>query len=305
MLKRWLFYLAVLLGSIIFWVAHQGWVARLLMTVMFWLPWFSLAISLVPMLRAKPVIFCPERLKLSDVEHLDVKLIGKLPMPPYRFQLTVCHSLTGEVTAMAADAVLPTAHCGELLVRCTKLDIYDYLGLFRIRRKLPPKSVLVYPNRLRMDVTRELERVLAHSWQPKPGGFAENHELRLFRPGDSLNQIHWKLSAKTGKLTIRQPMVPRHGKIQICVDISGTPEELDRKMGRILWLGEHFLELGLNYELQVRCSQGIVPLSVACEADFKTAFGKLLRCSPADGDIAWNNFTAPWCFLIGGEIDEA
>lgn len=304
MLKRWIFYLTALLGSIVFWVAHQSWIARLVMMTVIWLPWFSLAISLIPMLRAQPVLLCPQRLKVGDMESLNMFLTGKV-IPPYRCRFEVRSSLLGDTDTVADHAILSTFHCGELLVICKKLDLYDFLGLFRIRKKLPPKSVLVYPNRLQMDVTRELEKVLAHSWQPKPGGgFAENHELRLFRPGDGLNQIHWKLTAKTGKLTIRQPMVPRHGKILISVDICGTPEELDRKMGRILWLGEHFLELGLSYELQAQCGEGIVTRSVTCEADFEKAFAKLLRCSPLAEAVGRNTQVASWHFHIGGEPNE-
>lgn len=305
MIKRWLFYLAVLLGSIIFWVAHQGWVARLLMTVMFWLPWFSLAISLVPMLRSQPVLICPQHLKIGDMEPLNLILTGRIALP-YRYKFEVRHSLQDDTCAVASGTTLPSSHCGELLVTCQKIDVFDLLGLFRIRRKLPPKSVLVYPERLPMDVTRELEKALAHSWKPKPGGgFAENHEMRLFRPGDGLNQIHWKLTAKTGKLTIRQPMIPNHDKILVHVTLGGAPDQLDRKMGRILWLGEHFLELGLNFELQAQHAAGTASFFVSCDADFEAAFRQLLRCSPVEEQGSRDTQMAPWYFHIGGEPDEA
>ncbi|MBR2633811.1 MAG: DUF58 domain-containing protein, partial [Lentisphaeria bacterium] len=45
------------------------------------------------------------------------------------------------------------------------------------------------------------------SGRPKPGGgYGENYEIRQYRPGDNLNQIHWKLSAKVGDLMLREPM---------------------------------------------------------------------------------------------------
>ena len=58
----------------------------------------------------------------------------------------------------------------------------------------------------------DLDRYIARAWKPKSGGVCRrNHELRLYRPGDSLNQVHWKLTAKTGKWMIRQPMEPQRG----------------------------------------------------------------------------------------------
>ena len=308
MIKRWIFYLAALLGCAVFWSANQTWLSRLLFLVMVWLPWFSLAISLPSMLRAQPVISVPDRMDVGQSQQVDVMLRSKLPLPPYLCKLELLHTLTGEKTALKPGQALPAEHCGELQLRCKKFEIYDLLGLFCLRPKnLPLRSILVYPAKVPTDHPAELERSLAHSWQPKPGGgFAENHEMRLFRPGDSLNQVHWKLTAKTGKLTIRQPMIPRHGRILLTLDISGTAEELDTKLGKFLWLGEYLVEKDLHFTVEARTGTGPLSLSVRDPAEFSAATAQLLRCKPLTEDSpAAAHSAASWHYHIGGGQHEA
>ena len=151
-----------------------------------------------------------------------------------------------------------------------------------------------------------LENYLAAAWRPKPGGgFAENHELRLFRPGDSQNQIHWKLSAKTGKLMLRQPMEPLRGRVAVTMNLRGTPEELNRKFGRLLWTGQYLLQRQTPFEIRVFTGGGIYSFQVAREEHLTRAIDALL-CYPAaqSGSIADSPCAASWHYHVGGEPDE-
>jgi hypothetical protein len=98
-----------------------------------------------------------------------------------------------------------------------------------------------------VDDLPSLARYAGRAWKPKPGGgFAENHEIRLYRPGDKMNQIHWKLSSKMNKLMVREAMEPVQDRVLVEMILRGTPEELDRKFGRLLWTGNYLLEQGLD-----------------------------------------------------------
>lgn len=307
MLKRWIFYLTALLGCTIFWSAHQGWISWLLLQILLWLPWLSLTLSLIPMLRLRPRFSCPSTAQMGADEQVTLYAPQSILQVPYECRLQVQHTPTGTITKMKPGDKLPTAHCGELLVSCPAFYVNDLLGLFCLpRNRLAPTSILVRPTAVAMDAPRELERFRANAWMPKVGGgFAENHEMRLYRPGDSLNQVHWKLTAKTGKLMIRQPMIPRCGTILLTVDICGTPEELDLKMGRILWLGEYLLDLELPFRIQALGKNGVLSLPAANADDFQKAMDQLLRCPPAEaGTIQSSGLTASWHFHIGGEPDE-
>ena len=68
------------------------------------------------------------------------------------------------------------------------------------------------------------------------GGFSEIHDLREYRPGDSLHEIHWKLSAKTDKLIVREAEEPDLGLVVLSFDFSGTRTQLDSTLRQLLWL---------------------------------------------------------------------
>ena len=146
---------------------------------------------------------------------------------------------------------------------------------------------------------------MAQAWKPKPGGgLAENHELRLYRPGDSMNQIHWKLSAKTGKYIVREAMEPIRNRILVTMELKGTPEQLDRKFGRLLWLGSHLLELGLCFEVQVLTGKGMRSMQIGKREDLLAAMDLLLSSPPAIKEDHLSVEAAAWQYRIGGGEDE-
>lgn len=307
MLKRWIIYISTLAGCLIFWAAHRGWIAWALLTVILCLPWFSLVISLVPMLTTRPGLSCPAAMDMGVQTPAVLTVKSFFPQLPYRCKLTLTHTLTGQTRKLPVGQSLPSGHCGQLLLRCSRFWVYDYLGLFALPlTRVQSRTVLVRPAPVSMEAPRGLQNVLSTSWQPKPGGgFAENHEMRLYRPGDSLNQIHWKLTAKTGRLTVREAMVPRYGKLLLTLDVRGTAAGLDRKMGRLVWLGDFLLARALQFELHALTGHGLLQLRITCRADLDRAMDQLLRSSPVHTGTARDTAAAAWHFHIGGDTDEA
>lgn len=305
MVKRWLLYLVVLLGCLVFFAAYQGPTAWILLVMVAFLPLFSLLVSLPAMLLPKRAIQCPGAVTIGEEATLEVLLTSFLPLPPSRCRFEVQHSLTGQRFWMELNEPLPTEHCGQLVCTSKGIVFYDFLGLFRLRRKLPSHTMLIRPKPIKTDPPQDLQRQMAASWQPKyGGGFAENHELRLYRPGDGLNQVHWKLSAKTGKLIIREAMVPRLGRLLLTVDLSGQPEQMDQKLGKLLYLGKHLLDLQLHYELHVLTGNGIRIHKIATDGDLSAALDALLCCRPATVGSVQGQSRGSWQYHIGGEADE-
>ena len=169
------------------------------------------------------------------------------------------------------------------------------------------KRIYILPKPVEVTGISSLQRQLAHRWRPKPGGgFSENHELRLYRPGDRLNQVHWKLSAKTGKLILREPMEPQRGLVLLTMTLRGTPEELDRKLGRMIWLGNHILCQEIPFELRVLTGAGIECFSIANAQELSRTTDVLLASpTAADGSIRERSYSASWHYHIGGRPDEA
>jgi uncharacterized protein (DUF58 family) len=181
------------------------------------------------------------------------------------------------------------------------------LGLFFLPiRKKAQTGVIVRPLPEKVNHLPQLERYISASWRPKAGGgFAENHELRLYRPGDSLNQIHWKMSAKTGKYIIREAMIPRNSRIILTMELKGTAQQQDAKFGQLMWLGQYLLEKELRHEWSVLTGNGLCSFPVADEKSLIEALQQLLAEPPVEEDAAWPALNAGWHYRIGGEQDEA
>ena len=308
MAVRRLLYLAVLLGCGIFYIAYGQWLAWLLLMVVVFLPWFSLLVSLPAMLTFRIRPGGQEALEMG--ENTELWLLGscRLPMPPFRGQLMLHRSLHGDSSRYRQDMEPISAHCGGITVTVRKVRTFDYLGLISLPVwKKESLTLLVRPQPLPVPLPEDLHRHVSRGWTPKHGGgFSENHELRSYRPGDSLNQIHWKLSAKTGSLILREPVEPLRGQVLVTMHLRGTPEVLDRKFGRLLWLGKTLLEQELPFELRCLTGNGVLTYSIGDTDSLQKAMDTLLcQCPATQGDLRQQVFSVPWHYHIGGEPDDA
>lgn len=309
MARRRILYCLALIGSLIFYGAYQEWFSWILLQLLLVFPWLSLLMSLGTIFRFRMEPSAAARIPMGSQEIILLRAVsGKNPQPPHRSKIRISKPLTGESWILKPGDTLPTDHCGGLKAELHKPRVFDYLGLFRFRvRKAGSQTFLVLPEPITMDVPPDLTRHLAQRWHPKPGGgYAENHEIRQYHPGDNLNQIHWKLSAKVGDLMLREPMEPERGLMLLTMDLSGTASELDFKFGQLLWLSGWLLEHQIAFEIRVLTGKGIESWSIRDQWDLQKAMEAML-CTPlaASGSIQDRSFTAAWRYHIGGEQVEA
>ena len=305
MLKRWIIYVAVLIGGVVFYCAYQQWFSWLALLGILFLPVAGLVLSLPAMIRLR-IGYTPPVTAVSG-QPLKVRFLMEnfMPSPPVRSRLLVTKANTGEKWLLREGEQLPTDHCGQLVCRPEKAFVYDYMGLFRLRaNRKPATAVTVRPNAVPVENVPSLLKHMGKVWRPKPGGgFSEQHEMRLYRPGDKLNQIHWKLSAKTGKTMVREAMEPAAATVQIEMLLRGGPEELDRKFGQMLWLSRYLLEKDIIHYLRVLSGRGILSLRITDETELETAMDTLLAAPCADIDGVMDPSDASWRYRIGGDWD--
>lgn len=298
------FWLLMALG---FYIAYQEWVAWIFLLVVLIIPWLSLLISLPGILAFRARAAGPQSIPLGARGTTALEGTSRFPVPPFSGRLRVKRCTTDEQWVYKQDVEIRAEHCGGLLVTPEKVRIYDYLGLFRFPvRKCGDCTILVRPEKAPTSALPGLRRHTALRWKPKPGGgFAENHELRLYRPGDSLNQLHWKLTAKTGKLMIREPMEPSRGRFLLTMDLNGSARELDEKFARLLGASTFLLTENISHEIQVLTAGGISAWSITREADCIRCIDALLCSSPVvHGSIRDSQQSAAWVYHIGGEPGE-
>lgn len=304
MAGRRVIYLLSLAGTFAFFVAYQLWFSWFALVLVLILPWVSLVLSLPAMRRAQldTSVFTPAR---QNAQRRLTLTCGKMPTLPWRCKLRADRPLTAEAFLLFPNDYFPTEKCGTMLCSVQKLKVYDYLGLFSRTLKYPEQFRMpIYP----LPVSAALPDKAcfsAMSWRPKwGGGFSENHELRLYRPGDNIQQIHWKLSAKTGSLIFRQSMEPVRSQLLVRLDLSGDQEVLERKLGKLLWIGPMLLQQKLDFHIQALTGDGARVWSVTDHKSFATAYDALLCAPRTDEQVPAVIPGVTRQYYIGGDADE-
>lgn len=294
-------------GCVVFYLAYRQWFAWFALICVLCLPIVALLTSLPAMLKLKLKAKYPPFISVGAQQAVRFVPACRFPIPPCRYRLRVTRTISGEDWLLKEGNLFPTEHCGKLLCKLEKAKVYDYLGLFWLRiQKKSAKPLVVRPVPVPMQYVPNLEQFAASSWRPKPGGgFSEHHEMRQYVPGDKLNQVHWKLTAKTGEIIVREPMEPERNRVLIEMELRGTPDQLDQKFGQLLWLSDHLLQMGMKHELRVLTGDGIQSRSVESTEDLEAAVDDLLGQKMAAADRAMEAVAAAWCCRIGGGEDEA
>lgn len=248
MARNRILYGLFLLAAVVFHSFYTGWFSFFLLLFSVLLPVFSLLVSLPAMLRAGYVpqlplrCFCGQDAQFT----LQPSSASRLPVSCCRLHLLVCDAVGGTQQAewltlagtLRFSLRVDTRHAGQQTFRVDRARVYDALGLIGLPLQLPDAcSIAVEPEPLEPAALPNLSQFQYRSYHPKPGGgFSEIHDLREYRPGDSLHEIHWKLSAKTDKLIVREAEEPDRGLIILSFDFSGSRTQLDSTLRQLLWL---------------------------------------------------------------------
>lgn len=298
--------MVALLGSLVFYGLYQQWLSWIFVMMLLALPWVSLCMSLPAMLTVKAEFRCPRTVRMGMPARTAMDYRCKFPAPPVRCRLKLHHSLSGVNFIGEPGEMIPTEHCGVMRISIEKFDVYDYLGLFRRRMRRGGMTVVyIYPKPVTTHKLSEMGERTVSLWRPKPGGgFSENHDLRLYRPGDDLRNLHWKMSAKTGKLIYREPIEPVRKGCLLTLSLTGKPEVLDQKLGQMIYLGEQLLAKQMQFTVRGITGSGSVELQVTDKPSLETCLQRFLEGPVASREEVPVRSDALWQHHIGGDGDE-
>ena len=307
MFWRRLGYLLCLAGCVVFFWAYRLWLSGLLLVLVLVLPIFSFLISLLPMLLTGLRLHCPAAGQVGEYFQVQPVIMGRLPAGPVKVRLKLKNIQTGQVLRSRKEMEVPTEHCGGWELIPCRAWVRDYLGLVSLPiRKKEGCQVQIRPRPIPMDRVPDIQPYLSCAFRPKAGGgYAEQHELRLYRPGDQLRQVHWKLSAKAGKLVIREPQEPLRGKALVTLKLTGNPRQLDEKLGKLLWLSNWLLENQIPHKIQCLTGEGLQTIEVADPQSVQQAVDRLLLCPLAAKEQPVCFAQGTWHCHIGGDGDAA
>jgi len=129
---------------------------------------------------------------------------------------------------------IPTSRRGVLPVGPVSVVRGDPLGLFeRVHRRDDPVDLYVHPRTVPFDgqtlgFMRDLEGLPATDLSPDDVSF---HALREYQAGDDLRHVHWRSTARTGRLMVRQYEETRRSHFVIGLSTAAsdyrTPDEFE------------------------------------------------------------------------------
>lgn len=286
----------------LFYLLFQQWFSWFLLVIVGALPLFSLLLSLPAMLTVRAEVTCPAQVRVGVPAKTGLKIECPFPAPPVRCAIRLKNLLTGESYVGLPGEYVPVSACGVMEITYKKLWVWDYLGLFRrgFAQKQPCR-VIIEPKPIPCQIPEYRQSdAEKNGWKPKLGGFAENHELRLYRPGDELRLLHHKMSAKTGKLIYREPVVPLQEQQCLVMTLSGTPAQLNSKLGQFLYISQKLLEKQQAYELRCQTGKGLQVFTVTDEQGQTQVLHTLLRSTPTTGSWLPENLSG--YHHIGGDL---
>ena len=213
------------------------------------------------------------------------ELSGKIILEnPSRFpvfkaicEISVKNNLTGEenriYSALSAppkgktegEFCLSSEFCGYLTAKIEKILVSDIFGILPAAAKgfsaakgkttvLPEtfEPVIVFDGILSVPEDSE-----SYSPDKKGYDYSETFQIREYAPGDSIKQIHWKLSEKLDKTIVRDPSLPIAKNIMLFWDkTAGTaaPKETDAMAEASSSVAQSILKSG--YEFMLAWSDG-------------------------------------------------
>lgn len=149
-------------------------------------------------------------------------------------------------------------YCGRIRIAVPKVTLYDCFGLIGIRYSCEDvahmtvqpdtfeTAVILVPNSSSTDDSELYSQDL-------PGmDLTETYQIREYVPGDSIRQIHWKLSNKFDKLIVRDPGLPITRNVLVFWERtgeSGDPDVIDAQAEVIISLCRSLMDNGIQFNI--------------------------------------------------------
>lgn len=114
--------------------------------------------------------------------------------------------------------------CGKLHIECLRLRALDAFGLVAVPIPTDASAAAlvmpeIYPVELRLSERKSPDADSSDYSMHSPGQDpSETFALREYVPGDRIRSIHWKLSEKTDRLTVRQLGLPVDDSMLLVLD---------------------------------------------------------------------------------------
>ena len=192
------------------------------------LPLGSLPIHLFLRKRLRVRVEAPAVVRKGDEGGVTICLENPTLLPALRIRcrVTTRNQLNGErctrnVMTWAfpkgqrrASLRLGSEYCGRIQISVEQVKLYDCFGLIGVPCGCSAEAHMTvqpdtFPIRVNLIPNPDSQEDSDTYSQERPGAdLTETFQIREYVPGDSMRQIHWKLSGKFDRLIVRDPALP-------------------------------------------------------------------------------------------------
>ena len=123
-------------------------------------------------------------------------------------------------------------HCGKVKIVIDRIRMKDIFGIFSLNKKVNlTKEITFLPEiyETMVEVSEGVRHFAGETEDDEPEAAGSDHsqvyQIRPYRPGDRLQTIHWKLTARNGELFVREAGDPICLAVGIFMDFCADSEE--------------------------------------------------------------------------------
>lgn len=278
MIRNKLLYAALIAAMLLFWVLYRGKLSQELLIFVLIFPLFLL-ISVVRIRHAlsAAITHGNKQARKGETYQWILQLTNRsiFSSANATADLEFSNSLDGAVRKLRVSLpIMPrntqrirlnfhSATCGVMRLRITRVDFYDPLRLFHRKIRMNASdAVIILPRPIEMPPV---------CWEPQPRPDADSSEfskvragddpseifdLHLYREGDPISRIHWKLSSKLDTLMVKEYSLPLSAECVLLPDFrqtGGQPES------------------ALRIDMMLSCMTTAVSMLAQREVSFRTA----------------------------------
>lgn len=249
-----LIYLTALIISVLFFILYDGNISFMICAFTFLLPLISVILNLIARMFIKIQLEIETSCCTSDQSvPMKITITNNSVIPVPSAEITLSYKLEtgkGEEKMKICTPVFPmnsqtlsagfsSKHYGMVKCRISSVRIYDFLRLssFKISKRncnRDPFEITVLPEALPLNnsVSAFNEQGIDSSeFSPdKPGNDpSEIFGIKEYSDGDKLSRIHWKLTAKTDSLMVKEYSLPLVECCTIVTDLYIQPGRAGRE----------------------------------------------------------------------------
>lgn len=254
MIKNIVVWLLLFFSAFVFNIFYYGWFSWFLLVLTVAIPLVSLIISLPFMIGSAVngiLVFTHESVKIGDDFYIGVtgKKGRTIFCPRIKIKLFIRNDFCGQngkqKILYSGTLKKPfykkynrlSKHCGCVTITAKYAKIYDLTGIFFIPIKINScVSCDIMPKRRKPSVLPDSSKISVLGYKPKNGGFSDYYELRQYQSGDSLKNIHWKLSSKYDDLIVREPSTPIYRQFYVRLLFTQNAETNDSILARFMYV---------------------------------------------------------------------